>query len=275
MEGWDDNYFDGQHELMLNVDEQETLELAQENFDTVVVVINSSNIMELGELEDDEDVDAVLWTGAPGETGFNALGEILTGEVSPSGRTVDLWARDFTQDPTFANFGQWQYTNIDEDNASTLRQPSHAAMQNNAYFVELEEGIYHGYRYYETAAEEGFIDYDDAVVYPFGHGLSYTDFEWELTSSAEPETDGTFEAEVEVTNTGDAAGRDVVQLYYTAPTHPVRSRRPTWCSATSPRPACWSPGSRRRSPSSFPWRTWPPTTTKTQRRGCSTRAPTS
>lgn len=220
MEGWDENHVEGQHELMLNVDEQETLQLAQEHFDTVVVVINSSNIMELGDLEDDEDVDAVLWTGAPGETGFNALGDVLTGEINPSGRTVDLWARDFTADPSFANFGRWEYTNIDEDNASTLQQPNHAAMENGAFFVELEEGIYVGYRYYETAAVEGSIDYDEAVVYPFGHGLSYTEFEWQLTDSTEPDADGTIEVEVEVTNTGETAGRDVVQLYYSAPYTP-------------------------------------------------------
>ncbi|GAB3186405.1 glycoside hydrolase family 3 N-terminal domain-containing protein [Nesterenkonia suensis] len=220
MEGWDENHVEGQHELMLNVDEQETLQLAQEHFDTVVVVINSSNIMELGALEDDDDVDAILWTGAPGETGFNALGDVMTGEINPSGRTVDLWARDFTADPTFVNFGRWEYTNITEDNATTLQQPNHAAMENGAFFVELEEGIYIGYRYYETAAAEGVIDYEEAVVYPFGHGLSYTDFDWELASSSTPEADGTIEVEVEVTNSGDVAGQEVVQLYYSAPYTP-------------------------------------------------------
>ncbi|NDK32602.1 glycoside hydrolase family 3 N-terminal domain-containing protein [Nesterenkonia haasae] len=220
MEGWDENYFEGQHELMLNVDEQDTLELAQDNFDTVVVIINSSNIMELGDLENDDDVDAILWTGAPGETGFNALGGILTGDISPSGRTVDLWASDFTADPSFANFGRWEYTNIDESNASTLQQPNHAAMENGAFFVELEEGIYNGYRFYETAAQEGFLDYEETVVYPFGYGLSYTTFEWDLVNATEPELDGIFQAEVEVTNTGGVPGSDVVQLYYTAPYTP-------------------------------------------------------
>lgn len=220
MDGWDENYVEGQHELMLNLDEQQTLQLAKEHFDTVIVVINSSNIMELGELEDDADVDAILWTGGPGETGFNALGEVLTGEVNPSGRTVDLWSRDFTADPTFVNFGRWEYTNIDDSNASTLQQPSHAAMDNGAFFVEYEEGIYYGYRYYETAAEEGALNYDDAVVYPFGFGLSYTSFDWELTSSTTGDVDGTIEVQVQVTNTGETAGRDVVQLYYTAPYTP-------------------------------------------------------
>lgn len=220
MEGWDENYFEGQHELMLNVDEQQTLELAQDNFDEVIVIINSSNIMEAGILEDDPDVDAVLWTGAPGQTGFNALGDILTGEINPSGRTVDLWASDFSADPTFANFGRWEYTNIDSSNASVIGGSNNADMEDGAFFVELEEGIYYGYRFYETAAEEGYLDYEDAVVYPFGFGLSYTDFAWELTGSTEPDVDGVIEMEVTVTNTGDVAGKDTVQLYYTAPYTP-------------------------------------------------------
>lgn len=211
---------EGQHELRLDQNERDTLDLAKEHFDTVVTVINSSNIMELGPLEDDPEVDAVVWTGAPGATGFNALGDVLTGEVNPSGRTVDIHPRDFTEDPTFANFGQWEYSNIDEDDASVMEQPSHAAMQNGAYFVELEEGIYTGYRYYETAAEEGALDYDEAVVYPFGHGLSYTDFSWEVAETRAGDVDGSVEVDVEVTNTGDVAGRDVVQLYYSAPYTP-------------------------------------------------------
>lgn len=200
MEAWDDNAEPGQHQLELNRDEKDLLALAKDNFDNVIVVVNASTSLELGILEDDADVDGIILAGSPGAAGFSALGRILSGEVNPSGRTVDIFSADFTADPTFVNFGDFAYSNIDD-----------------AYFVDYEEGIYSGYRYYETAAEEGFIDYDGAVVYPFGFGLSYTTFEWSLAGQELGGTDGDISVDVEVTNTGDVAGKDVVQLYYTAP----------------------------------------------------------
>jgi beta-glucosidase len=203
MEGWDDNYVQGQHMLELTQDEKDQIALAKEHFDDVVVLVNASTSMELGELEADPDIDSILLTGAPGVTGFEALGRILSGEVNPSGHTVDLFAADFTADPTFQNFGNNAYTNHDD-----------------GYFVDYEEGIYVGYRYYETAAVEGFIDYDEAVVYPFGHGLSYTTFDWQVADQRLGDVDGDVELDVTVTNTGDTAGKDVVQLYYTAPYTP-------------------------------------------------------
>lgn len=206
MEGWDDNYVDGQHQLELNRDEKDMLALAKEHFDKVVVLINASTAMELGELEEDGGVDAILWVGSPGQTGFNAVGAVLAGEVNPSGRTVDIYPADFTRDPAFVNFGDYKYSDISKRNAS-----------GDGCFVQYEEGIYVGYRYYETAAAEGFIDYDEAVVYPFGYGLSYTDFTWEVAGSRLGGVDGSLEVDVTVTNTGAAAGKDVVQLYYTAP----------------------------------------------------------
>ncbi len=140
-----------------------------------------------------------------GSTGANAVAEVMKGDVNPSGRLVDTYASDFTQDPTFVNFGDYQYENVTDANA--LGQ---------SYFVQYEEGIYVGYRYYETADAEGFINYDEAVVYPFGYGLSYTSFDQKFAS--EPKiVNGTITFEVEVTNTGDVAGKDVVQLYYHAP----------------------------------------------------------
>ncbi len=207
MEGSDDNYVPGQHQLELNKDEKDLLALAKENFDRVVVVINSSAAMELGVLENDPQIDAVLWIGSPGQTGFRAVGKVLNGTVNPSGRTVDIYAADFTKDPTFVNFGNYQYSNISEDNS-----------YGDGFFVHYEEGIYIGYRYYETAAAEGFIDYDEAVVYPFGHGLSYTDFSWEIVGTELGDVDGEISVDVKVTNTGSTyAGKDVVQLYYSAP----------------------------------------------------------
>ena len=134
------------------------------------------------------------------------MGQVIAGQVNPSGRTTDLWAADFTKDPTFNNFGNFQYTDV----SGFWTQST-----DGAYFVEYEEGIYYGYRYYETAAVEGFIDYDEAVVYPFGYGLSYTDFEQTLDSVAIE--DDNVVATVTVTNTGDVAGKSVAEVYYTAP----------------------------------------------------------
>lgn len=207
MLGWDDHYEDGQHELELNYDEKQVLALAQQNFEKVIVVINSSHVMELGNLENDEKVDAILWVGAPGQTGFNALGDILNGTITPSGHTADIYPADLTKDPTFVNFGNYQYSNLNESNAI-----------GNAYFVQYEEGIYYGYRYYETAAVEGFINYEEAVVYPFGYGLSYTDFSWEIVDKKLGNVKGEIKVDVKVTNTGDTySGKDVVEMYYSAP----------------------------------------------------------
>lgn len=215
MEGWDDNYEPGQHQLELNQDEKDLLALAKESFETVVVVVNASTSMELGPVQDDAGIDAVLQIGSPGQSGLNALGEVLTGEVNPSGRTVDIYAADFTADPTFVNFGSYQYENIDG-----LGTDEGRGVDGGAYFVHYEEGIYVGYRYYETAAVEGFIDYDEAVVYPFGYGLSYTTFSQEITGQELGAVDGEISVDVEVTNTGDVAGKQVVQLYYSAPYTP-------------------------------------------------------
>lgn len=219
MEGWDDNYTEGQHQLELNKDEQDMIALAAENFDNVIVLVNASTTLEMGLVQDNPNVDSVLLIGSPGATGFNAVGEVLSGEINPSGRTVDVWAADFTKDPTFVNFGDFKYDGIEVSYpASALESvASNATVTSDAPFVNYQEGIYIGYRYYETAAAEGFINYDDAVVYPFGHGLSYTDFEWEIAGSDLGAVDGQISVDVKVTNTGDAPGKDVVELFYSAP----------------------------------------------------------
>lgn len=219
MTGWDDNAEPGQHQLELNTDEKDLVELAKASFDTVVVVVNASTTLEMGDLQDDPGVDAILLAGSPGATGLDALGRVITGDVNPSGRTADLWAADFTADPTFANFGEFVYDNIEASFpvAAIETATSNATVTPDAPFVNYAEGIYVGYRYYETAAAEGFLDYDDAVVYPFGYGLSYSDFAWELVGTEAGDVDGTITATVEVTNTGDVAGKDVVELYYSAP----------------------------------------------------------
>lgn len=222
MTGWDDNAAPGQHQLELNKDERDLIALAEQSFETVVVVINASTTLELGDLQQDAGVDAILLAGSPGATAFNALGRILTGDVNPSGHTVDLWAADFTADPTFANFGNFLYENLNPSYPVPVTESatSNATITDDAPFVNYAEGIYYGYRYYETAAVEGFIDYDQAVVYPFGYGLSYTDFAWRIAATEQGEVDGTIAVTVDVTNTGSVAGRDVVQLYYSAPYTP-------------------------------------------------------
>lgn len=229
------------HYLELDANEKAMLQEACDSFENVVLVLNTSSSMELGFLDtpvfEDEatgrsydftNVRSALFVGLPGENGFDALGSILCGDVTPSGHLTDTYARDFTADPSWANFGN----NLTADgNRYTVNGEAQ-----NAYFVEYEEGIYVGYRYYETRAasyagpvtaigEETYAGgeewYDAHVVYPFGYGMSYTDFEWDVTpslaSGSTLSADGTLSFEVAVDNIGDYAGKDVVQLYYSAP----------------------------------------------------------
>lgn len=222
MDGWDDNAQPGQHQLELNKDERDLIKLATDSFDTVIVLVNASTTLELGAVQQDTGVDGVLLIGSPGATGFDAVGQVLAGTINPSGRTVDTWASDFTKDPSFVNFGDFVYTGLKvEYPASAVESlASNAEVTPDAPFVNYQEGIYVGYRYYETAAAEGFISYDDAVVYPFGYGLSYTDFSWRLAGQELGDVDGKISVDVEVTNTGTVPGKDVVELYYTAPYTP-------------------------------------------------------
>ncbi len=206
------------HYLQLDQNETDMLAEACNNFSKVIVVINSASSMELGFLDDPthyayhDNIVAALWIGAPGSSGVNALGRVLSGEVNPSGRTVDTYARNFKNDPTFYNFGN----NLSENgNRYTYKNKL-----SDAYFVEYREGIYFGYRYYETRAKEaGGNWYRENVVYPFGYGLSYTTFsrEAENKNEAALSADGTLTFDVTVTNTGGVAGKDVVQLWYSAP----------------------------------------------------------
>ena len=204
----------GKHYLELQQVEIDMLDMVKENFGTVVVLINSANTMELGFLEE-KDVDAALWLGCLGSTGCNALGRVLSGEVNPSGRTTSTFAYAVESAPSYYSFGDYDYTNVTYTNNS----PISANTEPDAYhYVDYVEGIYVGYRYYETAAADGFLDYDQTVQYPFGYGLSYTTFTQEIADFRDDGT--TIAMDVTVTNTGDAAGKDVVQVYYTAPYTP-------------------------------------------------------
>ena len=212
------------HYLQLDANETEMIKEVANAFDKVVIVINSSAPIETGFLDDTThyayhaNIDAALWIGAPGDTGIMALGRVLNGTVNPSGRTVDTYVRDYKADPTWQNFGNYllpngqMYTSIADK------------ISNYAYaFVDYEEGIYVGYRYYET---RGFTDgeawYDDHVVYPFGYGLSYTTFDQEITNkttlnNTSIQKDKKINVTVKVTNTGSVAGKEAVQLYVTTP----------------------------------------------------------
>ena len=199
----------GDHYLQLSKTEKDMIDLVCKNFDKVIVVYNGANAMELGWVKDYSQIKSVVWCAGTGQSGFNALGSILCGDVNPSGRTIDTFVYDLTQTPTANNFGNFNYTNMDEFKASSFGADTIPA------FVNYVEGIYVGYKFYETAAAEGLIDYDKTVVYPFGRGLSYTTFTQTLNSVTE--ADGTITVDVTVTNTGSASGKEVVEVYYNPP----------------------------------------------------------
>ena len=204
--------------LELSQTERDLVDLVCSNFDDVIVVYNGSNPLEMGWTEEYDQIKGVLLCASPGATGFNALGQILNGTVNPSGKTVDTWLRDVTLAPSHNNIGHFAYTNVDDVTSAAKEVWPNA--DGVVSFVNYVEGIYVGYRYYETAYAEaqtnGYdFDYDATVMYPFGYGLSYTSFT--QTMGQPTVTDTTFTVDVTVTNNGTTAGKDVVELYYTPP----------------------------------------------------------
>lgn len=211
-----DEFEEGEHYLELSRSEENLVDLVCSTFDNVIVVINANNAMELGWVEDYDSIGAVILAPGPGDSGFTALGEILNGTVNPSGRTADTYVRDLTDSITWnhsGNSGNNLYTNVSDLTKSLAREDN--TFNGVVSFTDYVEGIYMGYKFYETAAEEGLINYDEKVMYPFGYGLSYTTFTQEITSFSQKNE--TITVEVTVTNTGDVAGKDVVELYYTPP----------------------------------------------------------
>lgn len=214
-----DDFTAGMTYLELSQTERDLVELVCSNFDNVIVVYNGSNSLEMGWTEEYEQIKGVLLCASPGATGFNALGKILKGEVNPSGKTVDTWLRDVTVAPTYNNIGHFSYDNVEDVTSAAIAAWS-GTVDGVVSFVNYVEGIYVGYRFYETAyleaQENGFdFDYEATVMYPFGYGLSYTTFTQEITSSNAG--GDTVTVDVLVTNTGSVAGKDVVELYYTPP----------------------------------------------------------
>lgn len=208
------DFEDGEHYLQLSRTEKDMLELVCANFDNVVVVYNGANAMELGFLNDYSQIKGALWCPGTGQSGFNALGQVLNGQINPSGKTADTFVADLTATPTANNFGSFYYDNMEEFNV-TQTGPTGEEEVTKPSFVNYVEGIYVGYRFYETAAAEGLIDYEKTVVYPFGYGLSYTEFTQKMGEIQS--ADGQVSFDVTVTNTGDTAGKDVVEVYYNPP----------------------------------------------------------
>lgn len=260
------------HILELDDNEREVLEYLEGlksagTINKIVVLVNSANVMEMGPLEDSDYVDAILWIGQPGAAGLGGLGKVLTGEVSPSGRTVDIWNANHQNDPTWMNNGNPGQNGTDPDTGEEYTttayyknaageyvaitgRPSRVGLEETGKVIEYEEGIYIGYKYYETAVAEGILTNEDigydkeegtipaqyegdvyynrstGVIYPFGYGLSYTEFSQEFVTSAEglktaingkSGLDDKVTVQVKVTNTGNVAGKEVVQLYVHAP----------------------------------------------------------
>lgn len=204
------------HYLELDQNEIDLLTAVTDGtFKRVVVVFNTPSSFEATFLKDSayaafaDKIDAAVWIGFTGSNGITALGEILNGDVNPSGRLVDTWAADFTKNPSFVNFG-----------TGCLPDTTDKYDGGMYYSVDYEEGIYVGYRYYETRGETDGEDWYNAnVVYPFGYGLSYTTFDWTVgdASASEIELGTTITVPVTVKNTGSVAGKEVVQLYASAP----------------------------------------------------------
>ncbi len=203
----------GQSYLELSRTERDLVDLVCGQFEDVIVIYNGANTLELGWTEEYDQIKGVLLCAGAGSTGFNALGNILSGEVNPSGKTADTWLRDLHKAPYINNIGHFAYTNTGD--VETAAKAAWERADGIVSFVNYVENIYMGYRFYETAALEGLLNYDETVLYPFGYGLSYTDFSQEM---GELKVSGdTISVDVTVTNTGDSAGKDVVELYYNPP----------------------------------------------------------
>lgn len=223
-----EDFKDGEHFLQLSQTERDMIDLVTSNFKKVTLVYNGANAFQFDFLSQYPQIKSVLWCPPAGQTGFSALGEVLAGDVNPSGKTSDTFAKDLTKTAVFNNTdgtaagnassvgtnGKFTYDNADDLTASYMGF-SGDKVTVTPTFVNYVEGIYVGYKFYETAADEGLINYDDTVMFPFGYGLSYTTFKQEMGKVSYK--NGKISFDVTVTNTGDKAGKDVVEVYYNPP----------------------------------------------------------
>ncbi|MSS13355.1 glycoside hydrolase family 3 N-terminal domain-containing protein [Bifidobacterium tsurumiense] len=220
------DFQDGEHFLQLSQTEKDMIDLVTKNFDKVTLVYNGANAFQLDFVNNYPQIKSVLWAPPAGQTGFSALGDVLAGTTNPSGKTSDTFVKDLTQIPSYNNIdrvgstesytstlGTFRYDNVDE--FKTSFPGFSGTVESSPTFVNYVEGIYVGYKFYETAATEGLINYDDVVQYPFGYGLSYTSFTQSMGDVSY--SNGKISFDVTVTNTGNKAGKDVVEAYYNPP----------------------------------------------------------
>lgn len=220
------DFVDGTNVLSLTNEEKEMLKMAKEEFARTIVLINSTNAMECDFINDPEyGVDAALWIGYTGSYGLNAVADILAGNVNPSGHLVDTYCYDNTTAPGLVDYYANLYTNYDEKDTSKWYSVANGGLDGNGYYTTYQEGIYVGYRYYETRYEDvvmgtqnvGEYDYASTVAYPFGYGMSYTTFDWSNFQSSYDAATDSFNISVDVKNTGSVAGKEVVQAYFQSP----------------------------------------------------------
>lgn len=209
-----EDFKDGEHFLQLSQTERDMIDLVTKNFKKVTLVYNGANAFQFDFLSQYPQIKSVLWCPPAGQTGFSALGEVLAGETNPSGKTSDTFLKDLTKSVSYNNFGKFEYTNM-ADKAAKYKGFTGDDVTAIPGFVNYSEGIYVGYKFYETASDEGLINYDDTVAFPFGYGLSYTSFDQKLDSVKYK--GGKVTVTATVTNTGDKAGKDVVEAYYNPP----------------------------------------------------------
>ena len=209
-----DDFQKGESFLQLSKTERDMIDLVTSNFKKVTLVYNGANTFQFDFLNDYPQIQSVVWCPPAGQTGFSALGEVLAGETNPSGKTSDTFLKDLTKSVSYNNFGKFEYTNM-ADKAAKYKGFTGDDVTAIPGFVNYSEGIYVGYKFYETASDEGLINYDDTVAFPFGYGLSYTSFDQKLDSVKYK--GGKVTVTATVTNTGDKAGKDVVEAYYNPP----------------------------------------------------------
>ena len=209
-----DDFQKGESFLQLSKTERDMIDLVTSNFKKVTLVYNGANTFQFDFLNDYPQIQSVVWCPPAGQTGFSALGEVLAGETNPSGKTSDIFLKDLTKSVSYNNFGKFEYTNM-ADKAAKYKGFTGDDVTAIPGFVNYSEGIYVGYKFYETASDEGLINYDDTVAFPFGYGLSYTSFDQKLDSVKYK--GGKVTVTATVTNTGDKAGKDVVEVYYNPP----------------------------------------------------------
>ena len=209
-----EDFKDGEHFLQLSQTERDMIDLVTKNFKKVTLVYNGANAFQFDFLSQYPQIKSVLWCPPAGQTGFSALGEVLAGETNPSGKTSDTFLKNLTKSVSYNNFGKFEYTNM-ADKAAKYKGFTGDDVTAIPGFVNYSEGIYVGYKFYETASDEGLINYDDTVAFPFGYGLSYTSFDQKLDSVKYK--GGKVTVTATVTNTGDKAGKDVVEVYYNPP----------------------------------------------------------